>query len=106
MRFGARSIRATRSTINPRTALRIRYTDRWKQECTVRCVQRGCRSRSRNSEEDYFEAVEALGKGHFFKEHEAQYLALCPECAAKYKEFVKREPKAREVFHNELKEFG
>ncbi len=37
----------------------------------------------------YFEAVEALSKEHFTKELEAQFLALCPVCAAMYKEFVK-----------------
>ncbi len=41
--------------------------------------------------EYYFEAVEAFDRELFQKEHEAQYLALCPLCAAKYKEFVKLE---------------
>ena len=59
--------------------------------------------KKRNSNEDYFDAVEALGKGYFFKEHEAQYLALCPECAAAYQEYVKRDPKAREAFYDALK---
>ena len=39
----------------------------------------------------YFEAVEALSKDFFGREHEAQFLALCPLCAAMYKEFVKRD---------------
>ena len=59
--------------------------------------------KKRNSDEDYFDAVEALGKTYFFKEHEAQYLALCPECAAAYQEYVKRDPKAREAFYDALK---
>ncbi|MBU1207326.1 MAG: hypothetical protein KKH04_10435 [Proteobacteria bacterium] len=33
--------------------------------------------------------VEALSRDHFTKEHEAQFLALCPLCAAMFKEFVK-----------------
>jgi hypothetical protein len=37
----------------------------------------------------YFEAVEVLSDQD--KEHEALYLALCPLCAAMYKEFVKRD---------------
>ena len=37
----------------------------------------------------YFEAVEVLSDQDI--EHEALYLALCPLCAAKYKEFVKRD---------------
>ncbi len=98
----ARSIRATGSTINPRTALRARYTtDDNKVQCQM--CSKGMPFKKRNSDEDYFEAVEALGKGHFFKEHEAQYLALCPECAAEYKEYVKKDPKARETFHDALK---
>ena len=79
-----RSVRTTTGTIDRRTHLRARYTtDDNKMECQM------CRQempfKKRNSNEDYFEAVEALRKGHFPKEHEAQHLALCPECAAKYK---------------------
>ena len=44
--------------------------------------------------EYYFEAVEVLSKDYLPREHESQYLALCPLCAAKYKEFVKREDSA------------
>lgn len=44
--------------------------------------------------EYYFEAVEAFSKEYFLKEHEAQCLALCPLCAAKYKEFVIRDEDA------------
>ena len=98
----ARSIRSTRSKIHPRTQLRAQYTTEMNNvECQM------CRQympfKKRNSDEDYFEAVEALKKDHFPKEHEAQYLALCPECASKYKEFVKRDKKARENLHNALK---
>ena len=39
---------------------------------------------------------------HFPKEHEAQFLALCPLCAAKYKEFVKGDEDAIEQFREEL----
>ncbi len=41
--------------------------------------------------EYYFEAVEAFTKDIFPKEHEAQFLALCPLCAAMYKELVKKD---------------
>ena len=98
----ARSIRASRSTIDPRTTLRALYTtDENRMQCQM--CSKEMPFRKRNNDEDYFEAVEALGKGHFFKEHEAQYLALCPECAAEYKEYVKKDPKARETFHDALK---
>ena len=39
----------------------------------------------------YFEAVEMLAGDRLPREHESQYLALCPTCAAKYTEFVKRD---------------
>ena len=60
--------------------------------------------KKRNSDDDYFEAVEAFGKDYFPKEHEAQHLALCPECAAKYKEYVKKDRAARKVLYNLLKD--
>ena len=52
--------------------------------------------------EYYFEAVEALSRDHFAKEHEAQFLALCPLCAAMYNEFVKHDEGAMESLKNEL----
>lgn len=97
----ARSIRSTRNTIDPSTTLRALYTrdeDMYCQMCS-----NSMPFKKRNGDEDYFEAVEALGKHYFFKEHEAQYLALCPECTAEYKEYVKRDPKAQKVFHDALK---
>lgn len=98
----ARSIRSTRNTIDPSTTLRALYTrDEDRMHCQM--CSKSMPFKKRNSDEDYFEAVEALGKGYFFKEHEAQYLALCPECAAEYKEYVKKDSKARENLHNGLK---
>ena len=98
----ARSIRSTRSTIDPSTRLRNQYTEFNNMECQM------CRQempfKKRNSDEDYFEAVEVFGKDYFPKEHEAQHLALCPECAAKYKEYVKKDRAAREVLYNLLKD--
>ncbi len=52
--------------------------------------------------EYYFEAVEALSRDHFAKEHEAQFLALCPLCAAMYNEFVKHDEGAMESLKNGL----
>lgn len=98
----ARSIRSTRNKIDPSTTLRALYTtDEDRMHCQM--CSKEMPFKKRNSDGDYFEAVEALGKAYFFKEHEAQYLALCPECTAEYKEYVKRDTKARENFHNELK---
>ena len=50
----------------------------------------------------YFEAVEALSGEHFAREHEAQFLALCPLCAAMYNEFVKHDEGAMESLKNTL----
>ena len=50
----------------------------------------------------YFEAVEALSRDHFPMEHEAQFLALCPLCAAMYKEFVKNDEDVMANLRNAL----
>ena len=96
----SRSVRTTRGTIDPRTQLREEYTsDSGEMEC-----QR-CKSPMPFKDREgmpYFEAVEALTIEHFTREHEAQFLALCPECAARYKEFVKRVPEAMENLKNQL----
>jgi len=52
--------------------------------------------------EYYFEAVAALFKDHFTREYEAQFLALCPLCAAMYKEFVKQDEGAMVDMKNAL----
>ena len=97
-----KSTKVSGNAIDQRTVLKERYTtDENRMHCQM--CSKGMPFKKRNSDEDYFEAVEALGKGYFFKEHEAQYLALCPECAAEYKEYVKKDPKARETFHDALK---
>ena len=95
-----RSVRTTRGTIDPRTQLREEYTsDSGEMECQL-CKQ-AMPFKDREGK-PYFEAVEALTNDHFTKEHEAQFLALCPECAARYTEFVKRVPGAVENLKNEL----
>lgn len=52
--------------------------------------------------EHYFEAVEAFSRAHFPMEHEAQFLALCPLCAAMYNEFVKHDEGAMKSLKNAL----
>ena len=49
-----------------------------------------------------YQKVDVLSRDHFTREHEAQFLALCPLCAAMYKEFVKDEEMAMRVFKNAL----
>jgi len=39
--------------------------------------------------EYYMEKVEVFTKEYLSKEHHSHYLALCPLCSAKYREFVK-----------------
>jgi hypothetical protein len=56
-------------------------------------LQEGNAFRKRSGEH-YFEAVEAFSQDHFPVEHEAQFLALCPLCAAMYKELVKKDDAA------------
>lgn len=46
--------------------------------------------------------MKALSRNHFAKEHEAQFLALCPLCAAMYNEFVKHDEGAMESLKNAL----
>jgi hypothetical protein len=48
----------------------------------------------------YFEAVELLNTLPY--EYHAFYLALCPVCAAKYKEFVKHDPEASTLLKGAL----
>ena len=43
---------------------------------------------------------------HFAKEHEAQFLALCPLCAAMYNEFVKHDEGTMEPLKNALMNSG
>ncbi|HUT61906.1 MAG TPA: hypothetical protein VNA25_29055 [Phycisphaerae bacterium] len=52
--------------------------------------------------EYYCEAVEALSKVYCGREHEAQFLALCPLCAAMYKEFVRQDEEAMTELKNAL----
>lgn len=50
----------------------------------------------------YFEAVEILDNLPI--EHQALYIALCPVCAAKYREFVKTDDGAMRALANGLKQ--
>lgn len=58
--------------------------------------------KKRDGKLHYFEAVEALSGDYFTREHEAQFLALCPLCAAMYKEFVKHDEGAMESLKNAI----
>ena len=87
-----RRVRYTRGVINPQTTLREWYTNRSEQMVCQICKDE--MPFKKRDGEYYFEAVEVLSEDYLPREHESQYLALCPLCAAKYKEFVKREDSA------------
>jgi len=87
-----RSIRIAEATPYTRLWLKEQYTNNDGQMVCQICKNE-MPFRKRDNEH-YFEAVEALSKTHFTKEHEAQFLALCPLCAAMYKEFIKRDEDA------------
>lgn len=95
-----RSVRTTRKTIEPPLYLKENYTNNADQLICQIC--KGEMPFKKRDGEYYFEAVEALSGEYFHKEHEAQFLALCPECAARYKEFVKREETNLNKLHHTL----
>jgi len=85
--YRSRSVRTTANVVNPTLWLRNLYkNDDGQMICQI--CEEEMPFRKRNGEY-YFEAIEVFSKEHFEKEHEAQYLALCPLCSAKYKEFIK-----------------
>ena len=96
-----RSVRTTRESIDPKTWLRAQYTNYDGQMVCQICQEEMPFKYS--GENYYFDAVEML-KGHFTKEYEAQFLALCPECSPKYKTFVKQVPEAMNALKKHLME--
>ena len=97
-----RSVRVTGNEIDRYTRLRNQYTNEDGQMVCQICKDE-MPFRKRDGEY-YFEAVEALPRDYFPKEHEDQFLALCPLCAAMYKEFVKRDEDAVKHLYEGLKE--
>lgn len=84
-----RSVRTTRGAIDPSLWLRVQYTnDNGQMVCQICKKEMPFRKRDGQY---YFEAVEALSQDQFPLEHEAQFLALCPLCAAMYKELGKKD---------------
>lgn len=87
-------MRSSKSSIDPTVWLRNQYTNE-SDEMICQICKEEMPFKKRNGEY-YFESVEVLSGKYFAKEHEAQYLALCPLCAAKYKEFIKKDESAME----------
>lgn len=91
-----------RGVADPRTWLKTKYTnDEGEMICQICKQEMPFRKRDGDP---YFEAVEALNKDLFKKEHESQFLALCPVCAARYKEFVKKDNGQMELLRRSLME--
>lgn len=86
-----RSVRYTKGMIDPRTTLRELYTDdkgrMWCQLCHDEMPFQG------RDGKDYFEAVSI---SQIQREVEEKCLALCPICAAKYEEFIRKEKDAED----------
>jgi len=95
-----RNVRTTANTIDKETYLKNAYTNDDGQMICQICKEE-MPFKKRNGQY-YFEAVEVLSKKYLPKEHESQYLALCPLCAAMYKEFVKNDEGAMESLKNAL----
>ena len=94
------SVRITRGEIEPDVWLRNQYTN--ETEHMICQICKDMMPFKKSNGDYYFEAVEAFTKDHFPKEYEAQFLALCPLCAARYKEFIKRDEDAIKKLKNEL----
>ena len=91
-----RNERPSKSDIDQRTSLKEWYTNESGEMVCQIC--RKVMPFKKTDGEYYFVAIEALTirfmndqlpENHFLKELEAQYLALCPECAARYDYFVR-----------------
>ncbi|HOD79232.1 MAG: hypothetical protein BWY08_00012 [Bacteroidetes bacterium ADurb.Bin174] len=81
-----RNVRTTNDLIEPKTWLRNQYTnDHDQMVCQICKKEMPFKTRDGSY---YFEKKEIFSSRFLPKEQEAQYLALCPLCAAKYKEFI------------------
>ena len=95
-----RSVRTSKGSVDAAPYLSNLYTNEDGQMVCQGC-HREMPFKKRDSK-PYFEAVEAFGREHVHKEHPAQHLALCPLCAAKFKEYVKRDAKAQESLKEDI----
>ena len=95
-----RSVRTTRGTVDPTQWLRNQYKNEDGQMVCQVCKEE--MPFIKRDGEHYFETVEVLSRDHFTMEHEAQFLALCPVCAAMYNEFIKQYEEAMVNMKNAL----
>ena len=94
------NVQIKRKEIDHHTSLRELYTNEIGEMACQIC-EKEMPFKKRDGEY-YFEAVEILTSHYFLIEHKAQYLALCPECAARYKYFVKEDITMMEVIKKQL----
>jgi len=93
-------VRVTSGTIDKNIWLKNNYTNEdYKMVCQI--CKKEMPFKKRNGEY-YFEAVEMLSTKYFTKEHDAQFLALCPLCAAMFKEFIKSDDNAMQKLVDDL----
>lgn len=97
----SRSVRTSRSGVDPDPYLKDQYTDDSDQMICQICEDE--MPFKKRDGDYYFEAVEALTRDYFPKEHEVQFLALCPLCAAMYQEFVKHDDEQKAKFCHALR---
>ena len=94
----SRSVRTSTTAGDKDTYLRENYTnDNGQLVCQICKEEMPFR---RRDGEYYFESVQLFDD--LSGEHVAAHLALCPLCAAKYKEFVKRNPKYASTVRNSI----
>lgn len=86
-----RSVQVTVARDDVRNWLKNQYTNENGELVCQICRQKTFK---KLDGEYYFEAVEALSRDLFQKVHEAQFLALCPLCAAMYKELIIKDKSA------------
>ena len=95
-----RSVQVNTATEYTRVWLKAMYTNDDDQMVCQVC-QKEMPFKKRDGKY-YFEAVEALTYQHFSTAHEAQFLALCPECAARYQVFIKKDEDTMQEMINQL----
>ena len=96
----ARSVRNSKPDIDPDTWLKNTYTnDNHEMVCQI-CKQE--MPFKKRDGEYYFETIQISDNIEI--EHHELYIALCPLCAAKFKEFIKRDPDETSKFLASIKE--
>lgn len=96
----SRNVRVSSSVTDKKEWLKGLYTnDDGKMVCQM--CEEEMPFRLRDSGEYYFEAVQ-IADGTFKHEDHTVYLALCPLCAAKYQQLLKRDIDSQEHFINAI----